>query len=146
MAYGTYSYGAVAFGASGSVVSLPTIGRPASDTSAGSWVPSTGGTLFPMLDEVSPSDTDYISVASASTCEMVLDETVYPSGATQILSYRASSVNSSTLTVTLKQGATTIMTRTHALTPTITLYTQTLSAGEIATIIAGAISVTLTSS
>jgi uncharacterized protein YaiE (UPF0345 family) len=48
--------------------------------------------------------------------------------------------------VTLFQGATTIASWSHALTGTITLYTQTLTAPEIATIVAGAISVRLTSS
>jgi hypothetical protein len=145
MSYGAYSYGAVVYGGSGAVVTLPTLGQPATDTSVGAWT-STAATLSEVLDEATYSDADYISVTSASTCEMVLNETAFPVGAVQTLSYRASSANSSDLTVTLKQGGTTIMTRTHSLTPTITLYTQTLTGGESATIIAGAISVTLTSS
>jgi hypothetical protein len=130
---------------SGATVSLPTLGRPATDTSTGAWT-STAGSLAAAVNEPAASDAEFISVTAGSTCEMVLDNTAFPGGATQTLSYRASSVNASTLTVILKQGATTIMTRTHALTPTITLYTQTLTSGEIATIITGAISVTLTSS
>jgi hypothetical protein len=126
-------------------VSLPTLGRPAADISSGAWT-STAGTLSAAVNESVASDADFISVASGSTCEMVLDNTAFPGGTSQTLSYRASSTNASTLTVILKQGVTIIMTRTHALTPTITLYTQTLTSGEIATIIAGAISVTLTSS
>jgi hypothetical protein len=145
MSYGLYSFGRAAYGTVVASVSLPTLGRPATDTSTGAWT-STAATLSEVLDEATYSDADFISVTSASTCEMALNETIYPSGTTQALSYRASSANSSSLTVTLKQGSTTIMTRTHALTPTITLYTQTLTSGEIATIIAGAISVTLTSS
>ena len=129
----------------GVAVSLPTLGKPLSNTSAGSWT-STEASLHEAIDEPTYSDADYISVASASTCEMVLDETLFPSGANQELKYRASSVDSSNLTVELFQGGTVIMTRTHSLTPSIVEYTQTLTSGEIATIISGAISVRLTSS
>ena len=124
---------------------LGTVGRPISDTTAGGWVPSTGANLFAMLDEVTYDDADYISTTTLSTCEIALDDTIYPGGVTQILSYRASSTTGNGLTVTLKQGATTIASWSHALTGTDTLYTQTLTAPEIATITAGALSVTLTS-
>jgi hypothetical protein len=124
---------------------LPTLGRPAADTSAGLWTPSSGGALYPMLNEVSANDSNFINVAALSTCEMVLDNTAYPGGANQTLSYRAFSSTGNGLTVTLKQGSTTIASWSHALTGTPTLYTQTLTSGQIATIVAGPISVTLTS-
>lgn len=134
------------FGVSALVV-LPTIGRPASDTSAGLWTPDTGTTLFNRINEVSPDDASFIQVAAgASPCVMALDETAFPVGADVALNYRASSLYGSTLTVRLLQGATEIGSWTHALTSTITLYSQTLSTGQKAAIIAGAVSVELTAS
>lgn len=127
------------------IFTVGTIGYPASDTSAGAWVPSTGATLAGVLDEDPYSDADYISTTSLSTCELLLSTTTHPGSASQTLAYRASSSTGNGLTVTLKQGLTTIATWSHALTGTDTLYTQTLTAPEIATITAGALSVTLTS-
>jgi len=126
-------------------VTLPTLVQPASTTSAGAWTPTGAATLHEAIDEATPSDADYISVAAASTCELVLAESAFPTGNVS-LAYRALSSTGNTLTVTLKQGATTIMTRTHALTGTATLYTQALTAGEVAAIVAGPITCTLTSS
>ena len=126
-------------------VTLPTLVQPASTTSAGTWTPVGAATLHEAIDEVTPSDADYISVAAASTCELLLVESAFPTGNVS-LSYRALSSTGSTLTVTLKQGTTTIMMRTHALTGTAALYTQALTAGEVAAIVAGPIACTLTSS
>lgn len=128
-------------------VSTPvlTVGRPANDTAAGAWTPSTGGTLSGAIDESAYDDADYISVASLSTCELQLNDTVFPGGSSQVLSYRAQSTTGNGLTVTLKQGATTIASWSHGLTSTLTTYTQTLTAPQIASIVAGPISVTLTS-
>ena len=131
---------------SGASVSLPTLVQPSSTTSAGAWTATGAGSLHAAINEAVPSSTQYISVNSASTTELVLAESAYPGAANQTLAYRASSTQGSTLTVTLKQGVTTIMTRTHSLTGIDTLYTQTLTSGEIALITAGAISVTLTTS
>ena len=130
----------------GGAVSLPTLVQPNATTSAGAWVPTGAATLHAAINELVASDTQYISVNSASTTELELAEAAFPGTANQTLAYWASSTQGSTLTVTLKQGVTTIMTRTHALTVTDTLYTQTLTAPEIALITAGAIQVTLTTS
>ena len=127
-------------------VTLPTLVQPSSTTSAGGWTATGAATLHGAINEVTPSDAEYISVNSASTTELMLAEAAYPGTANQTLAYWASSTQGSTLTVTLKQGATQIMSRTHALTITDTLYTQTLTAPEIALITAGAIQVTLTTS
>ena len=129
-------------------VSLPTLVQPNATTSMGAWFSNVEASPYEFLSisEVIPNDDDYIQVNSASTCEFVLAEAAFPGTANQTLAYRASSTQGSTLTVTLKQGATIIMTRTHALTAIDTLYTQTLTAPEIALITAGAISVTLTTS
>lgn len=125
---------------------LPAIGRPSSDTIQGEWAPSTGTVLADVLKEVVPNDTDYISTNVIATCEIALNDTQYPGGGAQVLRYRANSASDSTITVTLKQGATTIMTRTHALTTTIVEYVDALTPSEIALIVSGPITVTLTSS
>lgn len=129
--------------ASGTSSSLPTIGRPSADLSAGGWVPSTGTDLYPMVDEVTPADGDYISTSTASTCEMELNETAYPGTATQVFRVRASSTSGSSLVITLKQGSTVIATRTQVLTTDLTTYSYSLTSGEIALIGAGALSISL---
>lgn len=124
-------------------VTLPTIGRPISDTTPGAWVPSIGGDLWACLDEPTPDDADYISVDSASMCEMALDTTAHPGGAAQAVSYRASSTEGSTLTVRLRQGGSTIAEWSHGLTGTDTLYQQTLTAPQIVALASGSVSVQL---
>ena len=147
MSFGAAPFGIIAFGVSlAASVSLPTLVQPSSTTSAGAWTATGAASLHGAINELVPSASEYISVNSASTTELVLAESAHPGAANQTLAYRASSTQGSTLTVMLKQGATQIMTRTHSLTSTDTLYTQTLTAGEIALITAGAISVTLTTS
>jgi len=135
--------GAVALGAvvvsgsfSGSSPSSP-IARPTSDVSAGGWTPSSGTELYPMLDELTPDDGDYIETSTATTGTLGLSAPTYPGGPTQVLRVRAASDDGSTLTVRLKQGATLIATRTQVLTSTMTTYTWALDAGEIALITAG---------
>lgn len=109
-------------------------------------MPTGAATLHQAINETTPSAAEFISTTAASTCSLLLAEAAFPGGAGQTLSYRASSAMGSSLTVTLKQGATQIMTRTHALALTDTLYTQTLTAPEIATIVAGPVTVELTAS
>lgn len=124
----------------------PTFVQPVGTVSTGSWTPTGAATLYGAINEVTPSDAEYISVTGANTCEMILEQAQYPGTANQVLSYYASSTNGSMITITLKQGTTTIMSRTHALTATNTLYNQTLTAPEIASIVAGPINVTLATS
>lgn len=127
-------------------LTLPRIVFPTSDVATGAWTSSTGGDLYSTLDEAVPDDGDYISVNSISSCTMRLEAPAYPGTANQALSYRASSTQGSFLTVTLKQGNTVIMTRTHQLSGLNTLYTQSLTPEEIALIGDGAIDVTLSTS
>ena len=127
---------------SGSSPSGP-IARPTSDISAGGWTPSTGTELYPMLDELTPDDGDYIETSTATTGTLGLSTPTYPGGPTQILSARGASDDGSTLTVRLKQGATLIATRSQVLTSTMTTYTWALEAGEIALITAGPFTVDL---
>lgn len=142
-------FGLLAFGeeepSGGTPPVTATVARPNADISAGGWV-STRASLWDAIDEVTPDAADYISTTSASACEIALSETAYPGAASQALIYDASSVNGSTLTVTLKQGATTIATWSHGLTPTLTTYRQTLTSGQIAALTSGLVSVTLAAS
>jgi len=120
-----------------------TIARPSADVSAGTWVPSTGADLYAMIDETTADAADYISTASPGECRMTLSDTAFPGGATQTVSFQAHSTTSATLTVTLKQGAMVIATWSQALTPTATIYSRQLSAGEIALIASGPVDVVL---
>lgn len=125
-------------------LTLPTVGRPTSDTSNTGWTPSTGVDLYPMVDEVTPDALDYISTtAIGSICEMALNTTAYPGTASQQLKFQASSSLGNSVIVRLKEGATTIRTETQVLTATDTIYTITLTSGEIAAITSGALSVEL---
>lgn len=127
---------------SGSMAASP-IARPTSDISAGGWTPSTGTELYPMLDELTPDDGDYIETSTATTGTLGLSAPTFPGGPTQVLSARGASDDGSTLTVRLKQGATLIATRSQVLTSTMTTYTWALDAGEIALITAGPFNVDL---
>ncbi len=120
-----------------------TIARPSADVSAGTWVPSTGADLYAMIDEATADAAEYISTATPGECQMTLSDTVYPGSATQTVSFQAHSTTSATLTVTLKQGETVIATWSQSLTPTATIYSRQLSAGEIALIASGPVDVVL---
>jgi hypothetical protein len=106
--------------------------RPTSDLSAGGWTPSTGSDLYAMLDEETASDTDYIETTTASTCEVALNAVTDPATSSgQVITIRAQSANGNDLVATLKQGATTIATRTFtSLGASWADYTITLSGAE----------------
>lgn len=105
--------------------------RPTSDASAGTWTASSGSDLYAMLDETTANDADYITTVSASTCEVALGSITDPAVSIgHIVRYRLSA-DAGGITVRLRQGTTTIATWTHAPAPaSLTLYEQTLSAGE----------------
>jgi len=123
------------------------IGRPASDTSNSGWTPSTGTELYAMLDEVTPNPADYIVATTlGATCELALSDTTYPGSATQTVSFRASSSTGNSVIVRLKNTAgAAVRSQTQVLTATDTLYSFTLTAGEVAAITSGALSVILES-
>ena len=111
----------------------PRYGRPSADVSAGGWVPSTGSDLFAMLDESTASDTDYISVASASTCEIRLRGVVDPgSSAGHVVRFRspAGYTPSGGVVVSLRQGATEIAAWTINPIAANTTYERSLDAGQ----------------
>lgn len=127
----------------------PRYARPSSDISTGAWTPSTGSTLYNCIDESTYSDADYILTSSASTCEIGLWPVQDPySSSGQVLRFRAQSTSGSTLVATLKQGATTIATRTYTgVASSWTDYTMTLTSGECDSITDySALSVTLAAS
>ena len=99
-----------------------------------------------MIDEAVTDDADYIYTNSAaSVCEMALQTTAYPGTASQVFEFRASSDYSNTVQARLKNtGGATVATWTQVLTATPTTYQKTLTAGEIAAITSGALSLELT--
>ena len=108
--------------------------RPISDVSVGGWTPSTGTSLYAVLDEVTPSDTDYIQASSATTCEVQLTAGATPSSRdNHTLKYRILAGNGS-ITVELKCGATTIKSWSHTLTASIQNISNTLSNAEASSI------------
>jgi hypothetical protein len=106
--------------------------RPEADISQGAWTPSTGSDLYAMVDEDVPSDTDYISAATPTTCQLRLQPVIDPQTSSgQVVRYRARSSTGSTLIARLKQGSTTIATATHTgVAASFTEYSMTLTAGE----------------
>jgi hypothetical protein len=102
--------------------------RPTSDISAGSWTPSTGTTLYGVLDEVSVDDADYVTTSTSSTFEVRFDVGGDPvSSIDHIIRYRAKGVS---LTAYLYQNTTLIATHSPSITSSFQTFTWTLSAGE----------------
>ena len=112
------------------------IARPVADLSNTGWVPSSGATLYPMIDETPASDADYISTTYASICEVALGGLSDPALSTgHIVRYRISATDGGII-VRLREGSTTIASWTHNPAPgSLTTYAQTLSGGEADSII-----------
>lgn len=146
--FGTTTANAIAAGVTALVNNASaTVGRPASDTSNSGWTASTGSDLFAMLDEITPSATDYIvATATGAVCELALNTTSYPGTASQVLKFRASSSTGNSVIVRLKNtGGATVRSATQLLTGTDTEYSIVLTAPEIAAITSGDLSVELES-
>lgn len=130
------------------VGAVPQLLAPISDLSSGGWTPSTGGTLYGCIDETIADASDYIISSSATSCEVGLAVGTDPLASTgHILRYELLSGTGS-ITVTLKQGATTIASfGPHSLTGATQDFTQTLSGGQADSITNyGALSVVFTAS
>lgn len=104
--------------ANGSVISLATLrptalanatrqtARPDADLSDGAWTPSTGADLYATIDEATPSDIDYISVASNSECELGLGAMSTPAAGAQQVRFKAKGSGAKALVVGIYRGAT----------------------------------------
>jgi hypothetical protein len=102
---------------------------PVSDLIAGAWVPSTGSTLFGVLDESVADDGDYASVGSNSTMQIGLDVLRYPVAGTRTLSYRISGSPAKRIIARLVEGSTTLETWTDDPAPsTLTTVARAVSA------------------
>lgn len=121
----------------------PRYGRPISDTSAGSWLPSTGSDLYAMLDEDTPGDdADYIYASTATVAVLKCTSLDLTSMTTPRISVKVPSGYSpeGTLTVQLYQGdpsTGTLIAEVEQVDPAAGTYTHTLTAGEIAEITDG---------
>jgi hypothetical protein len=109
--------------------------RPNADTTVGAWTPSTGATLFGVIDEAVADDADYITTASATTGKVKVEVSTDPADDTNhSVSIRARAT-SGTLTVSLVQGhpsETLIKAWTPSLTASFAAYVLTMSSGEAA--------------
>ena len=109
----------------------PTVARPISDSVVGGWLPSTGSALYPMVDEATPDDADYIYANTLTACKMALNAASGSGG--KVVSYRVWSPSSNGVKVRLMCGASLVKEWTHVTLPTTaTTYAQSLTAGEIA--------------
>jgi len=109
--------------------------RPNADTTVGAWTPSTGSTLFGVIDEAVADDADYITTASATTGKVKVEVSTDPADDTNhSVSIRARAT-SGTLTVSLVQGhpsETLIKAWTPSLTASFAAYVLTMTSGEAA--------------
>lgn len=115
----------------------PASGAPISDVSAGGWVPNIGGSLYETLNESTPDTGDYdIDTSSGSAMEVLLEQIVSPFSSTEPMIHYSISAISGAITVSLKQGAGTVIASwTHNPAPASpTIYNQTLSAAEVAAV------------
>lgn len=103
--------------------------RPSSDVSAGSWTTSP---LYAKIDEVTPSDVDFIQCSNAnSTCEIALSSITDPSSSSShTIKVRARKAGNATLTVYLFDGTTQIASWSPSITTSFAEYTYTLTSGE----------------
>jgi hypothetical protein len=106
---------------------------PTSTISSGSWTPSTGATLYGTIDEAVADDADYdVDTSAGSTMEVKFATLTDPAVSTgHVVRYRISG-ESGTLTVSLRQGASTeIAAWAHTPPPaTPTTFNQTLSGAQ----------------
>lgn len=108
--------------------------RPASDISAGAWTPSTGTTLYGVIDESTPDDNDYMLTTTNSTAEIKFSPGSTPSAGDITIRYRAKNNGTGALTAYLYQGATLKATHNPTLTSSYQTFTWTLTSGEASSI------------
>jgi len=121
------------------VVAAVQTGRPIADITTGSWAASGGGALWPMLDEVTQDDADYVYLASPTAgdyFEVKLPPLIGP-GATHVFSMGLEAVGLDTdFDFDLMEGATVRDSWTESVTVAASPVTRTytISAPVLATI------------
>jgi len=81
--------------------------RPSSDVSAGTWTPSTGGSIAACIDETPFSDTDYASATANGTFRVNLSSVSTPDTGTRTVRFRSGGSSAKKLIVSLIEGAST---------------------------------------
>lgn len=111
------------------VALAPRFARPNADVAAGPWLPSSGSTMYTMIDESVADSADYIMATSAGTATIALNPVADPgTSINQIVRYQAWAPSGSGVTVRLMMGTTVIASWIHTSLPTIpTIYSQTLT-------------------
>jgi hypothetical protein len=113
--------------------------RPDSDLVTGNWSPSTGSSLYAVIDEETATDSDYVSVTdnyfgTAETCQVELSSVTDPDGTTDhtvlVRAYTDSYSESVTLSVVLGTSSGAIKTASFTPTTSFANYTMTLSSSE----------------
>jgi hypothetical protein len=102
---------------------------PTADTTAGPWAASSGSDLYAMIDEETPSDTDYIYANATGTGKFKILPVTDPGASTgHVVNYRIWSPVAGNAKVRLVQGTTTVAEWTHTGLPTTAaLYSQSLT-------------------
>ena len=113
--------------------------RPDSDLVTGNWSPSTGSSLYAVIDEETASDSDYISVTddgsgTLETCEVGLESVTDPEVTTGhsvvVRAYTDSYYGSVYLSVKLKTSSDTIKTSSFTPSSSFANFTMSLSSSE----------------
>lgn len=86
--------------------------RPSSDVSAGTWSPSTGGSIAACIDETPFSDTDYASATANGTFRVNLSSVSTPDTGTRTVRFRSAGSSAKKLIVSLIEGASTTVAST----------------------------------
>jgi hypothetical protein len=115
------------------LVRIPVI----ADTSVGAWTASSGSDRYAMIDESTPSNTDFITVSSSSVCVLKVQPTSTPPTRTShTVPYRCDAT-AGQLKVSLVEGhpsGTVRKTETRTPAGSPTDYVMTLTSGEAAAI------------
>lgn len=105
---------------------------PSSDVSAGAWTPSSGASLWEVVDETPYSDADYIVASSNTACVIGMSTPVFPGLGERTLSYRLSGSPEKKILVTYVADGATLATFTHDPAPSsITQYDQSVTAYDV---------------
>lgn len=104
---------------------------PISDVNSG-WTCSTGTLRYPLIDEVSYDDADYINTSAVSMYEAKLTSARIPKNrANHMILVRASaSTSERSVGIYLYQGSTAIVSKNFTLTTSFSTYTYTLTEAE----------------